>query len=169
MKNIRKVLTTAYICYFKIIKQGLFSCTLIDIIYRLSELDSLKIHSLSLSELRSNTKKKLDVVLSQNKITKVCLENMIDIEEVYFLIKLCPRMKYLQVDCIKNMNIDLFVQDILSKINKDYNQELRSLCFPNPRRDDKMIKKLNEIIYSKKLLIHYTMERQFDSIYLQWN
>jgi hypothetical protein len=55
--------------------------------------------------------------LSENNITKVCLEKMIEIEEVYFLIKLCHRMNYLQVDGINNINVELFVRDILSKIS----------------------------------------------------
>ncbi len=44
--------------------------------------------------------------LSKNNITKVCLKKMIEIEEFYFPINFCPRMNYLQVDGINNINVE---------------------------------------------------------------
>ena len=144
--------------------------TLVNIISSLSELDSLKIHSLSLSSPKYlSIEKAFHRFLSNtNKITKVCLENLVEMEEVYFLIKLCPRMNYLEVNSIKRMDVEFFVCGILSKINHDGNQNLRSLCFGLPTADNKITGKLKEMINSNKLLHRYTIKHELDNIYLQW-
>jgi hypothetical protein len=144
--------------------------TLVNIISSLSELDSLKIHSLSLSPPKSlSIEKAFHRFLSNtNKITKVCLEYLVEMEEVYFLIKLCPRMNYLEVNCITRMDVEFFVCGILTKINDNGNQNLRSLCFGLSTADNKIIGKLKEMINSNKLLHRYTIKREFDNIYLQW-
>ncbi len=98
------------------------SYILIEIIYKLSGLDTLKISSFILSQLNE---KDLRFISKKNKITKVYLEKMNQIEEVYFLIKLCSRMTYLKINV---MNVELFVKNILMKIKNDSNQYLRSLC-----------------------------------------
>ena len=148
--------------------------TLIDITYALSELDSLKIHSLALSTTKSLSGKELvrRFMLNENKTTKVCLENMIKMEDVYFLIKFCPRMNYLQINSINNMDVKLFVRDILNKINYYCHHYLHSLCFCIPTADDNMVIELKEMIDSEKLLFHYSIKREHDRIYLsaigQW-
>ena len=69
---------------------------------------------------------------------------MSTIEEIYFLIKLCPRMEYLKIDSINNIDYQLFIRDILMKINNDCNQYLRSLCIHIPTADDEIIEKLDK-------------------------
>jgi hypothetical protein len=51
-----------------------------------------------------------------------------------------PCIKYLQVDSIYDIDFELFVQDILNKITKKSNYQLRSLCFSVPTADDDMVK-----------------------------
>ena len=42
------------------------------------------------------------------------------------------------------MNIELFIKDILKKIQDDYNQYLYSLCLHISIADDRMIEKLKD-------------------------
>ena len=83
---------------------------------------------------------------------------MSTIEEIYFLIRLCPRIEYLKVGFMHNINIQLFIKNILKKIKDDYNQYLRSLCLHIPTADDTMIQKLKQMINGEKLLSDFTIK-----------
>jgi hypothetical protein len=174
--NIRDCLPVAYIYHLEIRKEKIFSDTLIDIIHALPELDSLKVRSISLSPTRYLSVKgeNLRFVSNKNKVTKVYLENITGIEDVDFLMKLCPRMTYLQVNCINSIDLESLANDILTKININCNQHLRLLCFRVPTADNKMVKRLEEMINSKKPLTHYAIQHPYtikhvrDNIYLQW-
>jgi len=160
--TIRDILSITQIYHLEILKEFIFSNTLIDIIYKLSSLNSLKISSLILSNLSSIDKQNLRFISNKNKITKVYLEKINQIEEIYFLMKLCPRMIYFKVNFINNMDIQLFVKAILMKINNDCNQYLRSVCLHISTEDDQIIHKLKQIH-------HFTIQHIFDNIYLEWN
>ncbi|CAF4068135.1 unnamed protein product, partial [Adineta steineri] len=108
------------------------------------------------------------VVSNKNVITKVYLENINGIEEVYFLMKLCPRMKYLKVNLINEINYELYLKNILTKIKQNSNKYLRSLCLYNPTADNKMVEKLQRMIDQKKLLRQYTIKCEHNNIYLKW-
>jgi hypothetical protein len=168
--NIRDILTTAHIYHLEVSHKKTDFSILMDIINSLPKLQSLKIHSLSLLEPRDllSEEKMVRLVAKKNKIIKVCLDKMTEMKEIYYLMKLCPRMEYLQVDCINTIEVELVVQDILNKINKNSNEYLRLLCICVPTADDKMVEKLKEIINSKKVLVDYTIKRLLDHIYLQW-
>ncbi|CAF1278614.1 unnamed protein product [Rotaria sp. Silwood1] len=86
------------------------------------------------------------------------------IQEIYFLLNVCPHMEYPNVECVNRMAIGLFLQAILNKINKD----LRLLCIYVSKADDNMIKRLNKMIDNEKLLSNYTIHHELDNIYLQW-
>jgi hypothetical protein len=163
MMNIEYISTKTAFYHLEVQKEQIDFSTLINIIYKLPELDSLKIHSLSLSSSKSLSTEKMirRFVSNENKITKVCLENMIEIEEVYFLIKFCPCMNYLQVNSIKTMDVELFIHRILSKLNANRNHNLRLLCIGLSEANNKMIN-------SNNFLFRYTIKWEFDKIYLQW-
>jgi len=170
MIDIHGILRVAQFYHLEIENEKIDFLTLMDIIYILSELDSLKIHSLSLSLTRCSSIEKIirHFISNKNQITKIYLEQMNEIEEVYFLIKFCPRMNYLQINSINTMNIELFIREILHKINHDCNQYLYSLCLRIPTVDDRIIEKLKDMINSNKLLVCYTIKCVFNVIYLQW-
>ncbi len=140
---------------------------LIEILVLLPEFDSLQISSLLYSNPIYMTDKNLKVLSSltyKNQITKVYLKKMTAIEEIYFLIKLCPHMTYLKVGSLNNMNIGLCIRLILMKIS---NRQLRLLCFRVIAADDQIIEKLNKMIHFEKLILDYTIKRVLDDIYLQ--
>jgi len=93
---------------------------------------------------------------------------MNQIQEIYFLMILCPYMTYLTVDYSNDMNIQTFLRTIFNKINYNWNNHPRSLFMHVPKIDDQMIRELDKMIRYEKLLLDYTIERVIDKIYLQW-
>jgi hypothetical protein len=170
-ENIRDIINIAPIYHLTIredVHAGVFS----RILMPLSTLDSLQIASLSLSQpggLSSDEESVLRTISSTNRITKVNLNTMDNIEEVYFLLELCPHLIYLKVDDIDNMDMKLFVRLILMKMKTQEQSKLQLLCFHVPAADDQTMKQLNKMIDDEKLLIDYTIKRVLDFIYLQWN
>ncbi|CAF3520128.1 unnamed protein product [Rotaria sp. Silwood1] len=142
----------------------------INFICNLPNLDSLSMSCLPLLELNisSETQSKLQLISNQNKITKVNLEKLVDIKEVQFIIKLCPRLEFLQVGYTNNMNFELFIHFILINYKVKSLLNFRLLCLHSPVADQKTIKKIHNMIDSAKLLKHYSINRILDKIYLQW-
>ncbi|CAF4200659.1 unnamed protein product [Rotaria sordida] len=164
------ILKVAQFYHLEIEREKIDFITLMDIIYILSELDSLKIHSLSLSSTSDSSTEGIicRFISNKNKITKIYLEQINEIKEVYFLIKFCPRMNYLHINSINTIDIELFIKEILNKITNDGNQYFYSLCLRIPTADDKIIEKLKNIINSNKLIVWYSIKCVRDIIYLQW-
>ncbi|CAF1186455.1 unnamed protein product [Rotaria sp. Silwood1] len=163
------ILTVGQICHLEISEISIN--TFIQIINLLPKLDSLKISSVSLKQskfLSINETELINLISNKNQITKVNLEKISNIDEVCFLLELCPRMTYLKVDFINNINMKLFVRIILLKIKTKCNYQLRSLCFCIQAADDQMIKTLQTMISFEKLLLDYTIKRIQNNIYLQW-
>jgi hypothetical protein len=61
---------------------------------------------------------------------------MNNIEEIYFLLELCPHLIYLRVDYINNMDMKLFVRFILMKMKTQHQSKLQLLCFRIPAAVD---------------------------------
>ncbi|CAF5059390.1 unnamed protein product [Rotaria sp. Silwood1] len=168
-ENIRHVLTVAQIYHLKI-SNKLFNGALIELLYLLPELDSLQISSISLSHWRylSVDEVELDSISKKSRITKVCLDKMFTIEEINFLIEICPHMTYLKVNFINNIDTELFVRFILTEMIRKSNYQLRLLSFHVAAASDETIEKLIKMIDYEKLLLNYKIQRIFENIYLQW-
>ena len=114
----------------------------------LPDLLTLKIHSLLIEEKKFILKKYvLCSMKNRNKITKVYLEIIDDIQELDFLFTLCPYMEYLKVGCINIMDVQSFLCIIFKKIN----HHLRSLCFDIPTADGEKVENIEEIIKYEKI------------------
>ena len=169
--HINRALTVAEYYHLEIPNEQIFNGTLIQLVDCLSKLQTLKIHSVSLEEQRDLCKEEVDILCSRedtNQITKVYLETMMDMSDIYFLMVLCPHMEYFRVDVIINMDAKSFVREILQKINFEQNEYLRLLRFRVQAADDQIMKNLKKIIDDEKLLVDYSMKRVCESIYLQW-
>ncbi len=143
---------------------------LVDILYRLPNIISLKLQSITLfpSFDEEEGENNFSYVSEANIITKVYFEEVNDIKELDFVLVLCRSVNYLQIDSLHNINIESFVCEILIWINDDSNQDLCLLCVRIPTADDQLIEKLKEIIDSEERLVDYTIKRITDKIYLQW-
>ncbi|CAF3828207.1 unnamed protein product, partial [Rotaria sp. Silwood1] len=135
--NIDHILTIVQIYHLEI--SEVFINTLIQIIILLPRLDSLKVSSLSLKQskcLSTNETELISLTSNKNQITKIYLEKVTDIEEIYYLLELCPRMIYLQIDSINNIGIESFIRNILIRINIKCYHQLGLLCFSISAADD---------------------------------
>ncbi|CAF3666280.1 unnamed protein product [Rotaria sp. Silwood1] len=164
------VLPVAEIYHLETSKQTIISGSLMKILNELPELDSLKIFRLSISQIRYSfiDDQNFRLVSYQNKITKVYLENVNKSEEVYFLLKLCPRMKYFKMNFIYNIDYKLFVRNFLRIINSNRHQYLQSLYFQISKINIQIINELEEMINHEKLLRHFTIKRILNYIHLEW-
>jgi len=168
--TIGEILRITQIYHLEISERNICSTKLIKLINKLPALDSLKIFSFKLldSIFADFYEHELRWAANKNNITKVYLFKMNDIEEVYFLIRLCPRMTYLKVNLMKNVDYDVFLKDLLMKLNNDGNEYLRLLCLNIPTANNEMINKLQDLINREKLLHRFTIKLEFDNMYLQW-
>jgi len=97
--DIKRSLTIAQIYHMEISQEKIFIGTLIQAIHLLSELDTLKIHSLLLDQPRYLCFEEMIIFCTTedtSKITKVYLEEINDINDIHFLMGLCPYMTYLK-------------------------------------------------------------------------
>ncbi|CAF0973482.1 unnamed protein product [Adineta steineri] len=161
--TIRDILAETQIYHLEISKH-ISSDMLLNFIHDFSEIDSLKIPSLTLSYRDEKNVRDLP----ENNIAKVYPENINGIEEVFFLMRLCPRMKYFKGNLVNEINYELYLKNILTKIKQNSNKYLRSLCLYNPLADNKMVEKLQKMIDQKKLLRQYTIKCELNNIYLKW-
>ncbi|CAF0981059.1 unnamed protein product [Adineta steineri] len=169
--KIQRSLTLVQIYHLSIPEVDVIVNELLQILDALPDLISIKIFSLSLAQPKDLYKTRFDVSYSTkktNKITKFCLDSITDMEEVYVVMKLCPYIVYLKIDWITDINEELFVEDFFKKINEEFNNQLRLLCFNIEAADDKTIEKLERLIHLKKLCLDYTIKREVDHIFLQW-
>jgi hypothetical protein len=118
-------------------------------------------------ELTDELAKGILDISDESKITKMCIEEVYDFEEVDFLICLSYRLNYLQINSLHDINIELLIRKILIRTNDDCNEDLRFLCIGIPTTDDQLIERLKETIDSEGL-VDYTINRIMDKIYLQW-
>ncbi|CAF1663456.1 unnamed protein product [Adineta ricciae] len=116
---------------------------LTQIIRLLPHLNSL--HILSMWPIETSVLPPMSV---ENKITKVKLTQMTRIEDVTFLLSLCPSMEYFQ-------EVDVYVP------------LLSCLCVNIPNNDEQLLNELRTLIDTEHLLENYTMRRINDNLILK--
>ncbi|CAF1035572.1 unnamed protein product [Rotaria sp. Silwood1] len=168
--DVKFALTIALFYHLDIKNKEFDIGALIKAIHLLPELDTLKIHSLSLNQTNVLNFEEFNILYSTNdtcKITKVYFEKMNDIEEFYILLTVCPYMKYFKVDNINHMDIESVLRFIIQKINYDCNNYIQLLCFRIVTPDNEIIEKLNRMIHIEKLLLTYKIKHLAENIYLE--
>jgi len=150
---------------------------LIEIIRLLPNLNSLEVSSLSLVPLNSLSAEDTEMLLLvsiTSKITKLKLDKMNEMEQVHFLMNLCPRMQYLEVGCTTENDLENIV-GCISLNNIIRIPYLCCLCLCVPNANEKMIENLNKIIdferlfdIDNKIFHDYVIRRIEKKIYLNW-
>jgi hypothetical protein len=148
---------------------------LIEIIRLLPNLDSLKVSYLPVVELSclSNEDAEMLLLVSiTNKITKVKLNTLDDKEQVHFLMNLCSRMQYLEVECTTENDMENIIGSVW--INNTHILYLCCLCFCIHNANEKMIQNVDAIISFERLFDFerpfrdYMVRRVQNKIFLQW-
>jgi hypothetical protein len=145
---------------------------LIQFLHRLPNLDSLTITSEFPEETKILSEEQNNMfrfISTHNKITKLNLEKMTELDQVHILMDLCPHMHDLQVKCRNHMDAEWLIRYILTKRNTNFIPHLCLLCIWFSKADDKMTNNLQKIIDSEKLIANYTIKRICDRIYFRWN
>ncbi len=124
----------------------------IKLIILLSDLITLKLHSLLLDKFTEEERRIISKMKFQSKITNVYLEQINNIKEFNRISLLCPRMIHFKVKYINYMDINLFLRTIFIEINHNDKYYLRSLCFHSPLANDQMVEKLDKMIHLERLL-----------------
>jgi hypothetical protein len=145
----------------------MFPNMIIELIHLLPNLDLLSVSYLSLSQSDCLSIEDTDMTLYDNKIQKVRIEKMNEIDEVHFFINLCPRMEYFEIGIVNDVKLELVIRTILTK-NTHQNRHFCSLCFDIRNANDDMVQRLQTLIKLEKLLYNYSIKRTGDQIYLKW-
>lgn len=151
---------------------------LIEFIRLLPNLDSLKVSFLPLVQLNGLSVEDSEMLLLvsiTNKITKVKLNKMDEMEQIHFLMDLCPRMQYLEVGCTTAndlVNINIVRSIMMNSITHIFYLKCLCLCIPNA--DEKMVENLDIMIgferrfHVDKTFRDYGIRRIQDKIFLNW-
>jgi hypothetical protein len=110
-----------------------------------------------------------NLVSNQNKITKLSLEQMTELDQVHLLMDLCPHLHYLQLTCRNISDAEWLIRYVLTKQNTNFIPYLCLICISLSNADDIITNNLQNIIDSEKLVENYKILRICDRIYLQWN
>lgn len=169
---IRGALKLGQYYHLEILEENIFLGILLKILDQLPRLRSLKLHSHSSKQPRKINDDEDKILFSLRdtcQITNVYLESMSQITDIYFLMTICPNIKYLKIGSIYPMNEELFLREILQKVHFDNHAYLRSLCFHIPGVDDQICAKLKTMIdFERLLLTEYKLKRVEEDIYLEW-
>ncbi len=145
--------------------------TFIKIMNLLSNLDMIRITLLSPPEQFCSFVKNSKILrrfLDNNKISKVTIRNIFELEYIYFIIDLFPRMEHFAMQTISDVDLKLVVESTLRKVKENKIRHLMSLCVTVEEGTDDKVDKLHEMIHSEKLLKDYTIDRRLNKFYLRW-
>ena len=168
---IKRALKIAQIYHLIITRENISIAILIQTIQLLPDLQTLTIYSLSLDPYRpfsSKELRKFSRTKNNGKMTKVSLQRLNSVNDIDFLMALCPALIYFKIDHIENMTIAFCLRFILKKIDGDGYRSLRLLSFSHPTADDQQVKDLEKMIANEHLLDNYSIKRVSNEIRLQW-
>jgi hypothetical protein len=136
---------------------------LISFIKYLPNLDALHVSSLSLTE-KFNTYPPISAD-NTNKITKVNIEYIDELEKVQFAFELCPLMEYFEV---KYCYVDYkSLLRFIFKLNNRNILHLRTIGLHIRKNVEGTIKELQNMINSEKLTNEFTIKSINDTVYIQ--
>ncbi|CAF3432024.1 unnamed protein product [Rotaria sp. Silwood1] len=144
---------------------------LIQIVNRLSEITTLKIHSLSTDNTAQITLEEIDMLFlmkNTSNITMVYLEQIDDVGHLRFVFKLCPYMKYFKVGVTHSIDIQFFFRTIFMKTKHNNSRHFDSLCIHLPSADDKILEDIKETIKYENLSTDFVIKYVLDNVYLTW-
>ncbi|UJR38803.1 hypothetical protein I4U23_031468 [Adineta vaga] len=140
----------------------------IRIIRSLPNLSTLHVPELSFDQLSSlsiEEKKDIRYFSINNKVTDV--NHSADLNLTEFLIILCPRMEYLKMSFISDISHETFIRLVLMK-TITHTPNLHSMNIWLYKANDQMVRKLQNMINSEKLLTDYIIKRWKNNIILKW-
>ncbi len=170
-KQIKHVLIITQIYHLEILEKNFPLSLLIQVVNLLPNITTLKIHSLPTIETIRITFDDFSLLRSINKtskITKVYLEEIGDVRQLKYVFMLCPYIEYFKVERIYVIDIKSFLGIFFKEISEYHIYYLHSLCFHVQTSDDQIVENIEKMIKYEKILVHFTIKRILDTVYLQW-
>ena len=133
----------------------------------LPNLDTLTLvltNSSGVTLLTQNQIERIDALSKISQIIKVNIEQHVLLNHIDVLMNLCPRMQFLRIRCQNSSHMESLLRLILMRRRST----LSSLYFVIANADESMVIQLQTLIFSEKLLEHYTIQRMGDHIALYW-
>jgi len=106
--------------------------------------------------------------LDNNKITKLTLRNIERIRYVALIIVLFPRIHYLALQFLYDVDFRPVLQCALLQIQESDIRHLKTICIYTFEAKYDQLHKLKQMIDSENLLRNYTIHQQWGRFYLQW-
>lgn len=119
----------------------------------------------NLSEVYLN---EIDQFAKDNRITKLNLERMTEIDQIHLLLHLCPKITHLQVTCRTMTDMEWLIQYISSQQAMKLIPELRCLSLCRLQADEQMVKTLHAIIQERQLFRNFNIHRICNRIVIHW-
>ncbi len=144
---------------------------LITILHALINLNSIRLSNSSLrQQMDLNTRDKIifSIFLKINKIRKITLLNITEIDQIEFIFKRFPRLQFFGLQRVWDSDLKASIQHILWNVKYNYISHPVTICvFCHDAKYNK-VEELHQMIDSKNLLDNYTIHRQYDRFYVQW-
>jgi len=115
---------------------------LVELIRLLPNLDSLIISYVSLRQIGNLSEKQLNAVRlasNSNRIIRVRIGGLTNLEQLHTVITLCPRMQHIEIGHTDDIDRKLFIRSIMMK-NIDQIQYLCSMYLWMPEVNEKLLK-----------------------------
>jgi len=145
---------------------------LLQYLQRLPHLDSLTITSEFPETIKIVSKEQTNMfrlISLCNKITKLNIEQLTELDQVHLLMDLCPHLHYLHLTCRNITDAEWLIRYVLTKQNTNFIPYLCLICISLSNADDIIANNLQKIIDTEKLVENYKIMRICDRIYFQWN
>lgn len=120
--------------------------------------------SVEINPLLTHPTETFRLAAENNRITNVAVQGPNLMENIQFLIRLCPRLQQLTFEVHKS-EVETIVPSVLSKTKSDL-RHLNLLCMEDV--DCRYLRKVKNLIESKQLLDHYSIKRIDKTLYLWW-
>jgi hypothetical protein len=143
----------------------------VNIIRHLPYIESIRIFPILPRQIYSLSDNEIENLIldpRNSRLTKMKLRLIIDIEQIFFFIRLIQYVEYLEIECSNDINLELLVDCILLKTGNCVTSKLFSMCLCVGRINDEMMEKLHQIMARKDFVHEYTINRVCDRIYFQW-
>ncbi|CAF3749527.1 unnamed protein product [Rotaria sordida] len=168
-ENTRAFLLTAEFTHLNISCKWVPISTLIKLVWYLPNLHSLRVSNLTLLEIKTisiDDIKNFHLASKENKIIEVHLAQMIEFQQAQFLINLCPCIEYFTIECLRGVNLEMFVRFILME-NYTNIPNLCMLCLYGSICKVEIIENFKIMINREQQLHDYTVKFISDKIYFE--
>ncbi|CAF1038852.1 unnamed protein product [Rotaria magnacalcarata] len=105
--------------------------------------------------------------LENNKITKLSLRGIPHFEQMFLIMNLFSRIKFIELQQISDYSVEPIIRGALWKIQITNNNHLKPLCVHVDEESHDELEKLQKMINSESLLEDYIIYRRHDKYYLK--